>query len=380
MSYELSWIETIAKQYCQHFLMQGFADPGHNGPYGNTDTPVRNTAHWLITYGILYEKTNNEQFRAVAQQFADYLLKKAPRGTSGAIQCMSDDKFDRINGLIGQAWAIEALAYAASLFDDSRYHEAARSIFLSQRYNEKDHLWIRIDIDGENLGYDYVFNHQLWFAAAGVLLLSVGEDADIRFQTEDFMIHIDQNMAIYNNGLIRHFLPIARPERTSLRLKKFLIRRLHPLRFLHPKCNRYLYEESYHLFNMYGFALIKKYFGPPQLFKLEKLRAAVRFADEYVRRSQREWFGNKLMSYAKYSYAYNSPAFEYPFIAQTLKDGCDKTIQETLLNRQFNITYDEVSCTFSRNTADPQTLTARIYEYARYLRIIGSRHEANSDS
>lgn len=34
------------------FEKLGYAVEGHNGPYGHSDTPVRNTCHWCIILDI----------------------------------------------------------------------------------------------------------------------------------------------------------------------------------------------------------------------------------------------------------------------------------------------------------------------------------------
>ena len=41
----------------------GSFPPGHNGPYHDPETPVRNTAHYLYLYAALYEKTKNGAYR-----------------------------------------------------------------------------------------------------------------------------------------------------------------------------------------------------------------------------------------------------------------------------------------------------------------------------
>ena len=40
----------------------GSMPAGHNGPYYDPETPVRNTAHWLITFSRAYELSGAERF------------------------------------------------------------------------------------------------------------------------------------------------------------------------------------------------------------------------------------------------------------------------------------------------------------------------------
>ena len=39
----------------------GSMPPGWNGPYRQQETPVRNTAHWLITFLKAYEITEDRE-------------------------------------------------------------------------------------------------------------------------------------------------------------------------------------------------------------------------------------------------------------------------------------------------------------------------------
>ena len=41
----------------------GSMPAGWNGPYHQSETPVRNTAHWLITFLKAYEITNNARYK-----------------------------------------------------------------------------------------------------------------------------------------------------------------------------------------------------------------------------------------------------------------------------------------------------------------------------
>lgn len=54
----------------------GHMPAGHNGPHNDQETPVRNTAHWCITFLKVYEWTGKSEFKKAAKQAADYLINK----------------------------------------------------------------------------------------------------------------------------------------------------------------------------------------------------------------------------------------------------------------------------------------------------------------
>ncbi len=110
---------------------------------------------------------------------------------------------DFSNGLIGQAWVIEALDYAARKLGDDRLVKLAEDVFLRHPFDERKGRWQVVNVDGSYDPVDMTFNHQLWFAAAGSFLK---ENSRIRQQVRRFMDTLDTNLEIYDNGLIVHAL------------------------------------------------------------------------------------------------------------------------------------------------------------------------------
>ena len=51
----------------------GSMPAGHNGPYHDPETPVRNTAHWLITYLKAFELSGESRFKIAAEKCVQYL-------------------------------------------------------------------------------------------------------------------------------------------------------------------------------------------------------------------------------------------------------------------------------------------------------------------
>ncbi len=374
----VSIIKEIADKNYDLFLLKGYAAPGNNGPYGHKDTPVRNTAHWLITYAYLWKKTGDKKYEEIVKRFADYLIQGQAKTQSGAIKCMYEEKFDHLNGLIGQAWVIEALVYAATAFGREDYYETALKIFSVPRYNEKKHLWERVELDGTNIGFDYTFNHQLWLAAAGSLLLDYKYDKKTDLRIRDFLEGCLEHFRVHKNGLIKHYVNLKRPgHKVTCRslIKKCLKFMCRPFKAIDPdRFDLSSYETGYHLFNLFGFALLYNRYKDCMIFRTGAFRKALAFGLDikklnrafniynYLKRDN-----SRFIKFNKYSYAYNSPAFEYPYISKIFTNNCNDKITAALFKLQMELTYDKTDKMFSRNNADEQTLTARLYELVRYL-------------
>lgn len=69
-------VKQLADKELTYILEHGFAHAGFNGPYYNQDTPVRNSAHWIVTYSYLYEKTGKQEYYDAAKILSEYLLRK----------------------------------------------------------------------------------------------------------------------------------------------------------------------------------------------------------------------------------------------------------------------------------------------------------------
>ena len=62
----------------------GSLPSGHNGSYGDVETPARNTSHWLMTFVWAHRRSGDPAFRDAAQRAAAYLQSEAlrPHGAS----------------------------------------------------------------------------------------------------------------------------------------------------------------------------------------------------------------------------------------------------------------------------------------------------------
>lgn len=358
---------------------ENHAKCGRNGPYGHADTPTRNTAHWLIVLSYLWENTKDSRYFNKAIEYADYLYGIQKSSVSGAVKCMENTKFDHMNGLMGQAWYIEAMIEASMMAGDKKYYQSARDVFFVPVYNWSDHMWERIELDGSNIGYDKTFNHQLWFAAAGSLLLEYEEDSEIERIVGDYLSGCCVHFQTHPDGLIKHYGDLPDPYEHhgfTAKIKSILKKTiLKPMRRIDPnKFDIDSYERAYHLFNLYGFAILYKRFAEHPFFKSESFKKSVKYGLNIE--VLNDFFNiNRFVSDGirckmnKFAYAYNSPAFEYPYISEVFAGNTDMTGVNRLFLLQVKSTFDESTSSFSRNNNDGVTLTARIYELVRFLRM-----------
>lgn len=336
---------------------EGSMPPGHNGPYHDQETAVRNTGHWLITFLKAYEVSGNTQFREAALRALNYLHSNSARPMEATFWHRKNPKKDFCNGLIGQAWSIEALAVAADALEDDDSQALAEEVFLLHPFDNETGLWRRVNVDGSYFTIDSTFNHQLWFAAAGALLLPRHE-ASVAERVTRFMDTLPDNLTLYPSGLIRH--PLTRqqlhPVGRRAQLRTFLGDLLGTEK---PQPNRDgLYHKSigYHAFNLYAFALLKERLPNHPFWHSRQVKQMLAYVDSDGFVSGLE--GNK------YGYPYNPAGFEVAYALEVFL-GDNLTQQERWVSEQLRRCYDWDSHMMSRGTEDPVTHAARVYEATR---------------
>lgn len=328
----------------------GSMPPGWNGPYHQAETPVRNTAHWLITFLKAHEITNDDRYKKAAKKCAEYLLSNETRPMNATFWHRKTARKDKCNGLIGQAWTIEALMTAGEKLQINKCKELAKEVFLIHPFDETCGLWKRVDIDGNVLTFDFVFNHQLWFAACGEMIAS----KEVEEEVLKFMDTLNRNLTTDQTGLIKHFIS------SKCRLKARAYDALIKL-YLKNKGHDYVLtlEEGYQSFNLYAFALLKK-FAPQHPFWT---------SNEFIlilRHIQLNPYRRKLEN-NKYGLPYNPVGFENAFAIHTFSDYFKENnfLPSEWLSWQINEHFDFGIGLMAKNTVDPITLSARIYEATR---------------
>lgn len=365
-----SFLRECADARLEEFSRNGHAAPGHNGPYRIAETPVRNTSHWLITYAYLWKTTGEEKYRTVCRLFWEYLLAELKKSRSGAIRCLDDPKAaDCLNGTIGQAWTIEALTYAYDVFREEACLDGAFRIYRSQVFDPETGFWKRTGPDGQVLGYDLTVNHQVWFCYAGLLLLKYRQDPEIRKQTERFLERIqNEYFGVHASGLVKHFgcMTRFRPQFAKHYVKqhvKYIGLQLKV--FDGKKVDLIRQEEGYHLFELFGYALIARLYPDYPLFQSPAFRKALDYGTD-VGRLNRILNVQEPEKMNPYAYGYNSPAFEEPTAELVFRGKADEEKALDLLELQKRLTWNGETRMLDRGTDDADTLTARIYEYVHF--------------
>jgi hypothetical protein len=329
----------------------GSMPPGHNGPYNDPETPVRNTAHWLITFLKAYEITGDKLFIEAAQKAVNYLTSQDARPMDATFWIRKNPEKDFCNGLVGQAWVIEALVAAAQAFSREDLFHLALETFMLHPYDQKVGGWRTVNVDGSFGRLDYTFNHQLWFAASGALIHQTSSTS-VDKNIHNFLDRLNQHLAIYPNGLIRH--------KSNTFLAKTYIEKVWNLlnASLKKPGPTYMRMKSigYHGFNLYGFGLLHQVFPDHPFWSCGKFQKTLDYAGS-------EEFKNSILE-SKYGYPYNPPGFEIPFALQSFGQPEMETMQKWV-ESQIKFSFDKDRMLLCRNTQDPKTMAARLYEATR---------------
>lgn len=329
----------------------GAMPPGHNGLYRDPETPVRNTAHWTITFAKAFELTGERRYLESAARAAAFLMSPAARPQGATFWHRESPRKDACNGLIGQAWTIEALVRAAEVLGMAEALRSAEEVFLFHPFDADAALWRRVEVDGTILSHDRAFNHQLWFAAAGALLAPHADPA-VGARVRRFLDRLDDHLQLYWSGLIAHRLQSVRA--VSSNGKARAIMRSLPS----SAAKRHLKYKAvgYHAFNLYAFGLLKQRYPDHRCWKSDKLRAALGYSRGSTFRRRLD--GNE------YGYPYNPVGLEIAF-ALMIFNGNDTAEQAAWCSRQIERHFDLDTRLMTRNTDDPATLAARLYEATR---------------
>lgn len=327
----------------------GSMPPGHNGPYHEIETPVRNTSHWILTFLKAYTIAGDLKFKDAAERATHYLISNEVRPCGATFLCLKDSASNPGNGLIGQAWAVEALVCAAETLQMQECYDIAEKVFLLHPWDHKNNLWRKVHVDGRTLLHDYTFNHQLWFAAAASMLKNTPEAQE---HSKAFTEHLKTHMRLYSNGIIKHLNPLFIGRMVDIPKAPLKILYFYGIK------RHYFYRKAvgYHGFNLYALGILSNSFPSLRLWRsyvLKKLFSPVQ-SNEFIRE----------LAQSNYAYPYNPAGIEIAYALEKFYPEQDERIKEWL-NRQFSITWDEQNSMMWKSAADPLTNAARIYEATR---------------
>jgi hypothetical protein len=350
---------------CKEILPEQKSDgsfpPGFNGPYQDTETPARNTAHWLILLLKAYELTRNSDLKKAAVKAADFLISPIARPMNAAFFCRTNPKKDFCNGLIGQAWVIEALIIATDLLKKVKYKNTAMDVFLLHPFNDELGLWQRLNVDGSYATIDMTFNHQLWFAAVGAMLAK-DQSCKIRNQIVCFLDKVDNaNLKVSRSGRIIHAITIPSVFNRIIKTIKTI---LYPARVWTEKQKMRHKENGYQAFNLYAFSMLNQSIPDHILWKNKSFKSAVNYINnpDFINSLEKNEF----------AYPYNPVGFEIAFTLETFSILFPFLHEspEWWVNKQLGYCFDKNTKLMDKNTIDRRTLASRLYEATRLSNMI----------
>ena len=343
MDYSLELIEKVAeeqlKKECRLCIDKSFMPPGHNGPYFDIETPVRNTSHWLVVYSVLWRQTKKDHYKDISLRLLNYLLYCDLLAENVYIHRQKKGK-DWCNGVIGQAWVIESLVTAGVILGVPEAVSHANAISKAFSFDKKVKAWIRVDPRNGQTQIDYTLNHQLWYAAALSMLRDKNHDSDIN----DFLLQL-------NNGGMR-----VRPDGTISHLfygsssKGFLLQGLYCINEFRKPGLLQVKEVGYHLYNIHPLARLYQRFSDHPFFESDNFKKALSraFSDDFFDELENN----------QYSYPYNAPGFEIALPSYIFQ----QEGREKIWHRQLEKTYSRELISFSNGVPDSLVLNSRVYE------------------
>jgi len=331
MKHKISLKEILVKSALSGLNLQrkdGSFPAGHNGPWNDLDTPIRTTAHWSILLLKAYKLTKNSKFKNAAEKAGSYLISKKCQPHGFSFFCRRTGK-NRCNGLIGQAWVVEALIELGNILKQKKYLDVAEDVVLKHHFNKKRCLWYNLEIDGTKLNINITLNQQIWFAVMAYKLSLITNNDLIKHRTISFFKRLSQHIC-FNGKYITHLI--------------------HPLsNFIYRKESR-----GYLSFVLTGLAHINN-LDSSLLSKttLKQISKSIDFLNDGAYQSN--W---------KFCWSYNPTGLEAAYILYSFKPTKQILVRkwiEKQLKRHFNFK----TGLMNRNTSDPNTLAARIYEATR---------------
>ena len=339
---------------------------GHNGPYHDPETPVRNTSHWTLTFLKAHRITGEQKYLEAAEKCISYLTSKEVRPHGYTFHHRDILGKDACNGLIGQAWSIEALVAAGRQLEKTDLLDLARSVFLIHPFNETFDIWKIIDTDGSNKGYDLTLNHQIWFAASGAMIVASEIECDqIERQIERFLNGLNSITHLYPSGLVYHNVF---PKNNLIKMSAWSIENINRRRVPMPimeqirtatKKKQREKAIGYHSFNLYALAMLKQVFPNHSIWSSKLI-------DKILNYGQSTAFRNDIDS-NPYSYSFNCSGIEMAVVEHIFHDNTGAARE--WLCEQFDRTLDPETKLLTKNTEDTATMSARIYEATRLPNI-----------
>lgn len=266
------------------------------------------------------------------------------------------------NGLIGQAWAVEPLIFIGNSLNKREYLDIAKDVLLLHQYNYKHHAWNNTEINGKILGINHTLNQQVWFATLNLILGKFLQNQKFGELSIDFFMNLPLLVGSFEErGLIKHeFDDLACSFR---RIAKMLIGRTYNDSKYYDK--QKILSQGYLSFILYGLALAYEYSSEQIFWSDSKLKNIISDAVALIINSFPFGWGEK----TGYRWCYNPTGIEMAYVLQVFKEYLRLESTENhisiFLSKQFERYYDFEKNMLSKDTMDPDILSARLYEAVR---------------
>lgn len=318
---------------------------GHNGPWNDDVTALRNTGHWAILFFEAYDRSGEQRYYDAATDCINWLCRDAARPNGWTFHHRDEPEKDRCNGLVGQGWSIEALAIADRYVDSATPRTIATEVFELHPFDEEMGLWRSVDVDGTVGSPLETINQQLWFAAAGSLLCRDGKAPAVRRPIVAFLDDLEETVETYRNGIVYHS---GYPYDDST----FFAQRI-GARLWGNHERLHLRSVGYHSFILYALGVLKRSFPAHPLWQSD-------FVDQLLVPIDDIRYKNEVINNV-YAFDYNPTGIELAFALDVFRDGEGASFW---LNEQFRRCYD-ADAKLLRHGWDEATLAARLYEATR---------------
>lgn len=331
----------------------GGFEPGRNGPHQHRMTDARITGHWALTLLAAHRISRLAVFRDAALLAFKRLLSKDIFVKQSYFLHRVDARRDETNGLIGQAWSIEALAIGGHLLGEPRLLEAARGVATRQSFDDDLGLWQKSPPQGKPRLLEMTANQQAWFAGA-VSLLNPPKDSVLGNRLTRFLDRADSNFRHRTSGRFNlRIRPVTWPDSA----KKLLLDA-----YRHKTVERK--ESAYHAFHLVGLANVKSWCDLHSYWESTSFQSAIHFALQQIRSSQ--------LAENPFGLTYNVNGFLFPSIVAAFHVRTPNRLDEAF-SEQLSLFRRRLSHSSSNPDVDWVTFESRIYEYARYRLLYDPR-------
>ncbi len=327
----------------------GSMPSGKNGPHNHNMTPARNTGHCSILFTYLFKLTKKKKWKKASIKCIEKLLQLRP--LNGSFHHRNEHYKCGYNGLIGQAWSIEALIYSAKILGERKYLIEAKKVLKLHKFNDGLSLWHELDLHGYARGISMTLNQQIWFMA--VALKSFKRNNKMISYANSFLNNIGKYLRTRNNGLLytaiyadnKHILKTFYKEFSKLYSQK----------------KRERLDYGYHSFVLVGLGELFEMIPSHNFFKSKKFIRILKFCFSSK-------FKNNVIK-SKFGYGYNVTGLEVAYIYSVFKNFLSKNefkVAHEMFEYQIKNHFSEINKgLLANNSQDIETLAVRLYEVYR---------------